>query len=72
MSEIEERALEAARILRDFCGEWDCTICPFIEDVYCRLSQHPLFAGRFQTKSPPVLVTRTSPKGDGIHKPHHP
>ena len=40
MSEIEERALEAARILRDFCGEWDCTICPFIEDVYCRLSQH--------------------------------
>ena len=22
--------------------------------------------------SPPVLVTRTSPKGDGIHKPHHP
>ena len=20
--------------------------------------------------SPPVLVTRTSPKGDGIHKPH--
>lgn len=29
----EERALAAARTLRDFCGEWDCTVCPFlIED----------------------------------------
>ena len=27
--------------------------------------------GHQQKMSPPVLVTRTSPKGDGIHKPHH-
>lgn len=47
----EERALAAARTLRDFCGEWDCTVCPFLiedsllaEDFQCRLSvQSPAY-----------------------------
>lgn len=30
----EERAMEAARMLRDFCADWPngCKLCPFITD----------------------------------------
>lgn len=63
MSEIEERALEAARILRDFCGEWDCTICPFIEDVYCRLSQHSPVCWKILNKEPARAGNTDEPKG---------
>lgn len=63
MSEIEERALEAARILRDFCGEWDCPICPFIEDVYCRLSQHSPVCWKIPNKEPARAGNTDEPKG---------
>ena len=61
MSEIEERALEAARILRDFCGEWDCTICPFIGDVYCHLSQHSPVCWKIPNKKPSGVTSTGEP-----------
>lgn len=67
----EERALAAARALRDFCGEWDCTVCPFLEedeeDFHCLLSVRSPVCWKISNKKPSGITGTSGPrrKGDG-------
>lgn len=58
----EERALAAARTLRDFCGEWDCTVCPFLtEDFQCRLSVQSPAYWKIPNKKPSGVTSAGEP-----------
>jgi hypothetical protein len=64
----EERALAAARTLRDFCGEWDCTVCPFLiedsllaEDFQCRLSVQSPAYWKIPNKKPSGVTSTGEP-----------
>lgn len=64
----EERALAAARTLRDFCGEWDCTVCPFLtKDFHCHLSVQSPVCWKIPNKKPTGITSTSGPrrKGDG-------
>ena len=56
----EERALAAARTLRDFCGEWDCTVCPFLIEDSLLSVQSPAY-WKIPNKKPSGVTSTGEP-----------